>query len=471
MASRYNYFVILAEMRTGSNFLEENINEFSGLNCHGELFNPHFLGGPNKSEKFGITLSQREKNPFDLLSSVKAVPHGLNGFRFFPDHDHRVLGNCLNDVKCAKIILTRNPLESFVSREIVRKTQQWRLGDLKNLKSAKIIFELDKFLEHLDRLRQFQSEVQKCLQVTGQAAFHLTYEDISDVEIINGLARFLGIDGAKKKPTNKTKKQNPQPLNEKVENFAEMEQQLESIDFFSLNPLPTFEPHRGPVIPTYVAAKNTPILFVPIPSGPNERILKWIADVDGTSIEELPTQFNQKTLRQWKRQSVGHRTFTVIRHPVPRLYSAFIRHILLPGPEQFSAIRKTLIEVYDLPIPEGNYSAENLRNAFVAFAGFIKGNLVGQSGIRIDPVWASQSELLRGIALFKTPDYVIREDDLKAELDSLARSFSVHSPDLAKEAEEEPVSLKNIYDAQVEKAVKSAYQRDYMMFGFGHWRP
>ncbi|MFV2002753.1 MAG: hypothetical protein ACC619_07195 [Paracoccaceae bacterium] len=37
--------------------------------------------------------------------------------------------------------------------------------------------------------------------------------------------------------------------------------------------------------------------------------------------------------------------------------------------------------------------------------------------------------------------------------------------------EKSPFELSEIYDAEVEAAVRSAYQRDYMMFGFGAWRP
>lgn len=35
-------------MRTGSNFLETNLNAFGDLLCHGEAFNPHFLAIPTK---------------------------------------------------------------------------------------------------------------------------------------------------------------------------------------------------------------------------------------------------------------------------------------------------------------------------------------------------------------------------------------------------------------------------------------
>ena len=44
MAHRFEYFVMFAEMRTGSNFLETNLDAFGDLLFHGEAFNPHFIG-------------------------------------------------------------------------------------------------------------------------------------------------------------------------------------------------------------------------------------------------------------------------------------------------------------------------------------------------------------------------------------------------------------------------------------------
>ena len=113
--SRFDYFVVFAEMRTGSNFLEANINLFNDLTCHGEAFNPHFIGYPNKDNILGVSQPQREADPHVLIETIKARTEGLGGFRFFNDHDPRVLDIALPDPRCAKIILTRNPVDSFVS--------------------------------------------------------------------------------------------------------------------------------------------------------------------------------------------------------------------------------------------------------------------------------------------------------------------------------------------------------------------
>ncbi|MFV2034483.1 MAG: nodulation protein NodH, partial [Halocynthiibacter sp.] len=53
MANRFDYFIIFAEMRTGSNFLESTLNAFPGITCYGEAFNPHFVGYPNRKEILG----------------------------------------------------------------------------------------------------------------------------------------------------------------------------------------------------------------------------------------------------------------------------------------------------------------------------------------------------------------------------------------------------------------------------------
>jgi hypothetical protein len=64
--TKFDYFIILADMRTGSNFLESNLNAVDGLSCLGEAFNPGFIGYPMQEALFGISLDQREADPQGL---------------------------------------------------------------------------------------------------------------------------------------------------------------------------------------------------------------------------------------------------------------------------------------------------------------------------------------------------------------------------------------------------------------------
>jgi len=471
---QFDYFVLFAEMRTGSNFLEENLNEYPGIHCYGEVFNPHFIGHDRQTELFEMSLADRDNDPAALIRRMREHTQGLPGFRFFHDHDPRVLALCLKDRRCAKIILTRNPVDTYVSLEIVRQTGQWRLGDLQQAKTAQITFDAKEFGAHLAARQTFQLELQHALQTTGQTAFHIGYEDIPDIEVQNGLARFLGIDKVKDKTSKKTKKQNPAPLDQTVRNFAEMQVALANTDHFDLSRSPNFEPRRGPAVPGYVACSQSPLIFMPIKGGPVQAVCDWMAALDKSAVADLMSGFTQQSLRQWKRQHPGHRSFAVLRHPVARLHRTFVQHILLKSPDSFLEIRETLRTVHKLPLPEvspdSGLDAGVHRAAFIGFAKFVAGNLAGQTSIRIDASWASQLNTLSGMTQFMPPDMIFREERLNDDLPYLAGVVGRTAPTFSPEPEFANFQLADIYDKQVEAAVRSAYQKDYVTFGFGKWR-
>ena len=471
MARPFTSFICLAGMRTGSNFLEENLNRIAGLRCWGEAFNPHFIGHAGETEMAGVTLDERERRPFALLDAIAGRTEGLAGFRFFHDHDPRVLARCLDDAACAKIVLTRNPVDSFVSLEIARQTGQWRLGDLRNARRAKIVFEAGAFRTHLDTARRFQSRIARHLQTTGQTAFHLAYEDVADLGVLNGLAAWLGAGGRVTRLSDRTKVQNPAALSDKVENYDEMIAALSDMDPFDLARMPIFEPRRGPNVSSYLAAAASPLLYMPVRGGSEEAIAAWLTALDAAPPGPVSSQ---KDLRKWKRQHPGHRTFTVLAHPVARLHATFCRHILMHGPSCFSEIREILRARYGVKLPEGDpdgsYDAVSHRAAFLRFADFVKGNLGGQTSIRTDPAWASQSVVLQGMAEFTLPDLVLREGDLRDGLRMLAGATGRAPPPYRPHPPESPVALESIYDEEIELRVRDIYQRDYMMFGFRAWQ-
>ena len=151
--AQFDYFIVFAEMRTGSNFLEENINDYPGLTCHGELFNPHFIGKADRFSYMDVSMAEREEDPLRLLTRIRERTEGLAGFRFFHDHDPRILSHALADPRCAKVILTRNPVDSYVSYKIAQATGQWRLGDMKKAKTAQAQFDTEDFVAHVERLQ------------------------------------------------------------------------------------------------------------------------------------------------------------------------------------------------------------------------------------------------------------------------------------------------------------------------------
>lgn len=467
--SEFDYFVVFAEMRTGSNFLEANINAFDGLACHGEAFNPNFIGYPNRTEILGLTCEDRDADPHQLLDLLKDA-EGFNGFRYFNSHDVRVYDAIMSDPRCAKIILTRNPIESYVSWKIAKATGQWKLTDVKRLREKTVEFDAIEFEQRMNKQQVFQMGLLGGLQKTGQTAFYIDYEDLQDVDIMNGLAMFLGSDARLVELDKSLKKQNPSPLSDKVVNFDQMEEGLARLDQFNLNRTPNFEPRRGPSVPTFLAARQSPLLYMPIRSGPEAAVTQWLTALDDCETDALLSGFTQKSLRDWKRQLPGHRAFTVVRHPVARAHAAFCDKILPTGGDSYVGIRKSLSQQFklDLPskLPNAKYTTTAHKTAFLGFLRFVKSNLGGQTAIRVDSHWATQANTLQGFSEFATPDLILREDRLQDDLAILAAQIGKATMPQLGPTDPNADQLHDIYDDEVEAAVIDVYQRDYDTFGF-----
>ncbi len=471
MQASFDYFVIFAEMRTGSNFLESNLSNAEAFTSFGEAFNPHFIGYPNQSDVLGLTQAQRDSDPMQLLDAVRDYD-GFGGFRFFHDHDPRVLEPILDDPRCAKIVLTRNLLDSYISLKIAKETGQWKLTNVKKRKDAQVVFDAAEFGAHLADLQNFQLTLMQGLQKRGQTPFYIAYEDLQNVDVLNGLLQWLGFDERLPGLDEKLKRQNPEPAVSKVSNPTEMAESLTTIDTFNLSRTPNFEPRRGPNVRSYVAAPQTPLLFMPITGGPEDEVRQWQADLDDSTVDALQNLDGQKQLRQWMNANPGHRSFTVLRHPLARAHKAFC-DVALTGQSQFSKkLRSLLKSHFKVELPESSVTDHaQHRVAFQGFLEFLKQNLNGQSVLRVDARWVSQSTILSGFEEFCAPDLVLREHELETDLAFLAQKLGrPEARAFHRAADLGKWQLADIYDAELEERAQMIYRRDYMLFGFEPWR-
>ncbi|MEZ5886891.1 MAG: nodulation protein NodH [Paracoccaceae bacterium] len=451
--AHFTSFVILAAMRTGSNFLEESLNAVPGLTSLGEAFNPVFMGFPGQEELLGITMAARDADPALLFDQIRRAP-GLNGFRLFPDHDPRALDLVLADPACAKIVLSRNPAESYVSLGIARATGQWKLGNVGRRKEARMRFDEAAFHAHLNALAAFRSKVTHALQASGQTAFHLTYDDLGDAEVIRGLCRFLGVEAEAARPTRSIVPQNPGPLAEKVTNPRDMAAALARLDPFGLSQVPSFETRRGPQVPTFTASVPAPLLFLPIPGGPGVAVERWLS-----AFGAVETGFTQKTLKDWMRRHPDHRRFTILRHPLPRAFAAFEAFL---GPEFDAELRQQIAKVHKIGL-------EPTGAAFAAFLRFLKANVNGQTAHRTLPGWASQSAMVQGFQQLFSPDLIAREDRMAAAFGFLCAELGLSMQRF--EADDGLAQrLRSLGNREeLNAAARQAYARDCLAFGFGDW--
>ncbi len=466
MNTGFRSFVILGEMRTGSNFLEMNMNRLQGFTCYGEVYNPILLGDHKRTAIFGMTIEQRNADPLALWDMMRAQTSGMAGFRFFHDHDPRVLDAVLYDESCAKIILTRNPVESFISWKIAAETNQWRMMNSAKRMTTRPHFNAAEFEKYLENLQDFQLFLLRTLQTTGQTAFYIDYEDIMDIAILNGLAAFLGLSDRLVNIDTTLKKQNPEAIESKVANAAEMSAALARMDRFNLARTPNFEPRRNAGVPNYLASDAMPLYFMPVAGAPWREISDWMQCYGG-----LTSSFERKTLRKWKEARPNHRSFTVIRHPLARAHAMFCA--FLAANIQAEA-RPYLAKFHNLklPLPGTPYSSDaDFRTDFLEFLKFLKRNLTGQTGLRVITQFASQTAVLQGFAALYPADFVLREDDLERGLSQIVAGFGLSMHPVPREMQNGYPALAAIYDTELEQAARSAYDRDYIGFGFDNWRP
>lgn len=460
MMPGFTSFVILAEMRTGSNLLESHLNAFEGITCHGELFNPAFINKPRTTDYAGITFAQREADPFALLAAVRAQG-GMVGFRLFHDHNPRIRAQVLADPACAKIVLTRNPLDSYISRKIAAATDQWKLHNVVRWKRAKVAFDAAEFEAHVERHQGAQRAILHALQTSGQSAFYIGYDDLNDVEVLNGLAQWLGVDARIDAPSRDLKKQNPEPAEAKLSNPEALAGGLARLDRFDLGRTPNFEPRRGPMVPACMAGAQAPLLFMPLRGAPEGGVAQWLARLDDVTVDALKTGFTQATLRDWRRANPGFHSFTVLRHPLRRAWAAFNLRVLSG---EVKPVREHLTRLYGIDLDAALRDRGARDEAFLAYLRFVRASLNGQTGLQPWPFWASQAALLDGFCQLAPPDQVLREDRLEDDLAALATALGKPAPlwvtDWPAQLDPPPD------DGEIIAAARDAYWRDYEQFGF-----
>lgn len=417
---QFDSFVILADRRTGSNFLETNINAIAGLSCHGEAFNPNFIGYPKADNILGVSKKARDADPHSLLARIKSSD-GLNGFRYFGSHDDRVIDTVLADPRCAKILLTRDPVESFVSLEIARATNQWLLKSVARRRTQKITFDAEKFTAYLSGHLGHQTRWLTALKKNGQAAFRIDYDDLQDLDVINGLVAYLG--GSARLPAidQTLKKQNPTALSDKVDNFEDMQRALSTMGW-------TGGVRGKAPFPDCIAAAKSPLVYIASPHGPKDAVLAWLAGLDGVSIGELQALTDSASLRLWKSDCAGHRSFAVVRHPVAYAFALFRLRSASTGKQAFHAFLTDSVARYP-----------------------------------------TQADALSDIAGHIVPDVVMREDTLEDDLAIIAAQVGKDEMPEVRSTDPLTADLVRIYDKHIEVAARDAFGADYVTFGFGDY--
>jgi len=392
----FKYFAIFGAMRTGSNLLERNLGQYDGITCHGELFNPAFIGKAGQEEHLGIDLAAREADPAKLISKmVNQSGDALPGFRIFQGHDPRVFEASLKDPKCAKIILRRRPLDSFVSLKIALATDQWILGNAPKRRAQTVHYDGGEYRAYLADLAEYETALRRGIQEAGQSAFELQFDDLKSADVMNGLVAYL---------------------------------------------------ERGSGVRDIIVGRKTALLYAPIPGVNSRPALGMMGHFDGSDPGLLKTGMNQKELGTWLESAPDHVSFTVVDHPIARAYEIFMSHIFPPEGARFPKIRRRLKKHFNVRFPDtlDGWSLEDHAASFEAYLVFLKSNLAGQTSIRIDPNWEAQHKLVASVSQVQPIGRIIRSQDFEDFAQGVAASLESPAPQFGEAIEATEYRLEDI---------------------------
>ena len=237
MSSPARRFVIVSMMRTGSNLLQQKLNAIDGVICHGELLNQNEGVHPSlrhltEGQSPVVRPSLRTENPGEYLDAIlDRTPAEHTGFRIFPGHHNPTLKALVEDPSVHKIILCRNLLESYVSLRLAQQNNQWIINHAGTRKPwVPVQIEPNEFKNYALRISAYYYHVISRCYLTGQQTTPINYKQINDQETIDRLLQVFGGNRTYKAAAVTALRQNPEPLEQKIKNYAEIVKLLKQLD-------------------------------------------------------------------------------------------------------------------------------------------------------------------------------------------------------------------------------------------------
>lgn len=193
-------FVLIANRRTGSNYLMKVFDSFSEIEFFGEVYHWDTVWMPNhRKQEYvkwlktnqGININIGDK-PFEDQELVKfnhrepehflnflvsSTPNKYAGFKIFPEHLswEKLERYLLSNKEITKIILKRNLLDVYISDKILQLTKHSQKYNTSNIQ---IDVDCIDFKKWYFETQSYYSNIEFYLKNSSQQYLELSYEDI-----------------------------------------------------------------------------------------------------------------------------------------------------------------------------------------------------------------------------------------------------------------------------------------------------
>ncbi len=227
-------FAVYAAPRTGSNWLCSLLDSHPEILCHHEIFNPDKIlySIPLRSQDFSLgTLAERDHAPALFLDKVWNTPmgHQFIGIKLNRGQNHRIFNQVLRDSPVKKIILRRrNRILAYVSEQIATQTGRWEhyawSEDARI--TQKVTVNVDDLMCYAKDNGDYYKKIIEILAGTGQEYLETYYEELDRQVERQRILAYIGVDQITQPLETLTKKQGGMPLQERIMNLAELQDEL-----------------------------------------------------------------------------------------------------------------------------------------------------------------------------------------------------------------------------------------------------
>ena len=217
-------FAIISPGRCGSNHLASMLNSHGNILCHGELFGAEKISfaGENRLRIDNIKLRNKFPYLFTKYHYLIERNYSAVGFRLLLDQNEELLEKLVHDKGVKKIfLLRRNELRRVTSAKLAEKSQIWHLKENEERPKNKINIDINKFIEEYEWLERQLKKYFAIIEKTKQNYLCIYYEDLNKEDSLNKIQLFLKVP--KRGLSSQFIKQNPESLEELIENFSELE--------------------------------------------------------------------------------------------------------------------------------------------------------------------------------------------------------------------------------------------------------
>lgn len=167
------------------------------------------------------------------------------------------------------------------------------------------------------------------------------------------------------------------------------------------------------------------------------------------------------------RRNIGF-TFTFVRHPVKRCFSAFHEKIVHDGEFSFPKVKGYIEKNYKVEM-KASKDPEEVEFQFYKFLCFIHDNIRGKTKIRKDAHWIPQSMIIDKYERLRKIDFIGRIESFQSDFEFIMHKAGVSDLDTQKRFNEGPkpeVSLSEIRSERIQALCQDIFLGDERAFGY-----